>query len=59
MAMTEGRTPIFFDTNVLIRLHVDTAEQHADVYRAVERLLSDRAVFWPNYHCDVRRGTEG
>lgn len=44
--MTGGKTPIFLDTNVLIRLHVATAEQHADVYQAVERLLEAQAEIW-------------
>jgi predicted nucleic acid-binding protein len=46
MVTTDGKTPIFLDTNVLIRLHVATAQQHADVYQAVERLLQGRAEIW-------------
>lgn len=46
MATTNVKTPIFVDTNVLIRLHVSTAPQHEDVRQAVQRLLIDHYEIW-------------
>lgn len=37
MTMTAVKTPIFIDTNVLIRLYVATAPQHAEVREATGR----------------------
>lgn len=38
---TDVSTPIFLDTNVLIQLHIPSAEKHEDVTRAVKRLLEE------------------
>ena len=46
MAMTNDKTLIFLDTNILIRLHVATAPQHDDIRQAVKRLLTDNYELW-------------
>ncbi len=44
--MTTVKTPIFIDTNVLIRLYVATAPQHADVRKAITQLILNNALLW-------------
>lgn len=37
---------VFVDTNVLIRLHIDTASDHQSIRRAVRRLLVSGSELW-------------
>ncbi|MCA0457011.1 MAG: PIN domain-containing protein [Chloroflexi bacterium] len=46
MAMTDVKQPVFIDTNVLIRLHVETAPDHELVRHAVKQLLTNGLELW-------------
>jgi predicted nucleic acid-binding protein len=46
MATTGARLRVFFDTNVLIQLHVATAPKHNDTNQAVKRLLEENDEIW-------------
>jgi predicted nucleic acid-binding protein len=46
MAMTDAKTPVFVDTNALIRLHIVTASDHAMVATAVRRLILRGSEMW-------------
>ena len=46
MVMTDGKTPIFVDTNVLIRLHVESAPDHHEIREVVRKLVNDGAEIW-------------
>lgn len=46
MATTDDKTPIFLDTNVLIRLHVEAAPDHHLVREAVHQLLVNNYELW-------------
>lgn len=44
--MTDARPLIFFDTNVLIQLHVATAPRHAEITQAARLLLTQDYEVW-------------
>lgn len=44
--MTDPERRVFLDTNVLIRLHVDTAPLHTEVQHAIRTLLSRGSEIW-------------
>ncbi len=46
MATTDGKTPIFVDTNVLIRLHVETAPEHHAIREVIKQLLTNGYEIW-------------
>jgi predicted nucleic acid-binding protein len=46
MATTDGKIPIFIDTNVLIRLHVQTAPEHQAIREVIRQLIEDSYEIW-------------
>jgi predicted nucleic acid-binding protein len=46
MAMTDGKIPIFIDTNVLIRTHVETAPEHQTIREVIKQLILNEYEIW-------------
>jgi len=46
MATTDAKVPVFVDTNVLIRLHIETAPEHNTIREVIKQLITDEYEIW-------------